>query len=98
MIAEQTAMHNPTSALPACPFDAGDVAGVVDVNGSRAEERRHWRQVFADKAKAVTVTVLGALAAWGSPSFFELERRGPTVQRLGPGLSRESDSFWPLSE
>jgi hypothetical protein len=40
-------------------------------------------------------SLLRALARWGNPGFFELERRGPVQTRLGPGLSRESDSFWP---
>jgi hypothetical protein len=98
MIAEQTAIHNLTNALPACSFDEVDVYGVADINSTRSEERRKWQRVFADRAKAVTIALIGALATCGSPSFCELERRSPTVLRLGPGLSRESDSFWPLSE
>lgn len=35
---------------------------------------------------------------WGTPAFFEFEHRGPVHERLGPGLSRASDSFWPISE
>jgi hypothetical protein len=35
---------------------------------------------------------------WGTPAFIEFEHKGPVHQRLGPGLSRESDSFWPISE
>jgi hypothetical protein len=43
-------------------------------------------------------SLLRALVRWANPGFFELERRGPVSTRLGPGLSRECDSFWPLSE
>ncbi len=30
-------------------------------------------------------SLLRALARWGNPGFFELERRGPVQTRLGPG-------------
>jgi hypothetical protein len=47
---------------------------------------------------SVTIALWRALAAWGNPSFFELERRTCEHRRLGPGVSRVSDSFWPISE
>jgi hypothetical protein len=53
--------------------------------------RRAWRHAgrFVD-------TLLRALAAHGNPSFFEFERRGAIHHRLGPGVQRVSDSFWPM--
>jgi hypothetical protein len=46
----------------------------------------------------MAIALWRALAASGSPSFFEFERRAPEHRRLGPGVSRLSDSFWPLTE
>jgi hypothetical protein len=40
----------------------------------------------------------GALAFCGNPAFFQFERKGPVETRLGPGVSRVSDSFWPSTE
>jgi hypothetical protein len=96
MISEQTAIHSATSAFPAHQFD--HTYGVVDVDAARSEERRKCRPVFAPRVKAAAIALLGTVASWGNPRFFERERRDPTFQRLGPGLGRESDSFWPLSQ
>jgi hypothetical protein len=96
MISEQTATSTPTRALPVRPV--ADMALAVEVTSIRSTGWRTRLRVFAEQTKAVTIALLGALASSVRPSFFELERRGPTHQRLGPGLSRESDCFWPLSE
>jgi hypothetical protein len=96
MISEQSAIQTPTRALPAPPFD--NVRDFDDGNGARSDERPKWRRVFIDKARAAMRALIGTVASLGNPSFFAHERRGPTLKRLGPGLSRESDAFWPLSE
>jgi hypothetical protein len=95
MISEQTPGIS-THALRLQPF--AETTLVVEAPDARS---RGWRErlvVVGVKAEAVTMALLGALASGVRPSYFELERRGPTHQRLGPGLSRESDSFWPLAE
>jgi hypothetical protein len=86
----------PTHPLHGYPF--ADASTVVDVTGTRSTRWRKPLDVVAAQAKTVIVALLGAVASGVSPSYFDLARRGPTTQRLGPGLSRESDSFWPLSE
>jgi hypothetical protein len=96
MISEQTATRTPTNALSVHSF--AQTSGVVDLSTTRSAGWRDRLQVLGAHARAVTIAVLGAVAAGVSPSYFELEQRGPTHTRLGPGLSRESDSFWPLSE
>jgi hypothetical protein len=35
---------------------------------------------------------------WGTPALFQFERQGPVQRQLGPGLSRDSDAFWAVSE
>jgi hypothetical protein len=91
MISEQTATHALTR-----PFaETGAVIAVTDPRSTGWQARL---QVVVAHTKALTITVLGALGSYGNPSLFEFERRGPTHQRLGAGLSRESDSFWPLSD
>ena len=72
-------------------FEAG--FGAADPFVAQSVARRCVR-IIAEGAGSL----LSALARWGNPGFFEFERRGPIQTRLGPGLSRESDSFWPLSE
>jgi hypothetical protein len=96
MIAEQTAMQNPTpSAMTPATFISVSPAGTCTASPSPA-----WRtrvQGVANRAQTLMISVLAALAASSSPTYFDLERQGPVEHRLGPGLSRESDSFWPLS-
>jgi hypothetical protein len=85
-----------TSGLPVLPrASARDVVGC----GSRQSIRygTQLRQI-AEQTRTVVIALMRALARWGSPSFFEFERRGPVHRRLGPGVSRVSDSFWPLTE
>jgi hypothetical protein len=60
---------------------------IVDVIGTAC---RIWREHVR--------VIAQARVFWSTPAFFEFERGGPVHQRLGPGLSRESDSFWPISE
>jgi hypothetical protein len=50
------------------------------------------------RIRQVASSMGGALASYGSPAFFQFERRGPVHTRVGPGVSRVSDSFWPLTE
>jgi hypothetical protein len=83
-------------ALQARTFAESGAA--IDATGIRSTDWRARFQAVLAHARAVLSVVLGAVAACGQPSYFELERRGPTVQRLGPGLYLESDSFWPLSD
>jgi hypothetical protein len=96
MISEQTATHTSSSALHTQSF--AQTSDVVYLTTTRSAGWRHRLQVLAAQARAVTVRLLGAVASGLGPSYFELERRAPIQTRLGPGLSRESDSFWPLSE
>jgi hypothetical protein len=70
----------------------------VDLLTSRSTGWRDRLQMLAAHTRALTIAMLGAVASGVSPSYFELEHRAPTQTRLGPGLSRESDSLWPLSE
>jgi hypothetical protein len=96
MISEQTAAHTPSQALSLHPF--ADTTAVADASDVQTTGWRERLQVVARHASTLTIALLGLLASGVRPSYFELERRGPTRERLGPGLSRESDSFWPLSE
>ncbi len=91
MISEQTATHALTR-----PF--AKTGAVIAITDSRSTGWQARLQGVVAHTKRLPITVLGALAAYGNPSFFQFERRGPTVQRLGAGLTRESDSFWPLSD
>jgi len=70
----------------------------IDATGMPSTAWRARFQAVRAHARAMLSVVLGRVAACGQPSYFELERRGRTVQRLGPGLHLESDSFWPLSD
>jgi hypothetical protein len=54
-------------------------------------------RTIASRGRKATMSTLRALASYGSPPFFEFERRGPARTNLGAGVSRASDSFWPLS-
>ena len=71
---------------------------IVDV--IRTECRTRWMQlrVVANAAASTSISVPSVRILWGTPAFFQFERGGPVHQRLGPGLSRESDSFWAVSE
>jgi hypothetical protein len=94
MISELTAAHTSTRASHFRPF-AGAVA---DFTGVRTSDWLKRFQVVAKHASTLVMALLSSLSSGVRPSYFELEQRGPTHHRLGPGLSRESDSFWPLSE
>jgi len=97
MISEQTAAHTPTSALRVQPF--AESSDAVELTTTHSAEFRYRLHVLAAQAaRVVTKALPGAIASGVSPSYFDLERYGPSQTRLGPGLSRESDSFWPLSE
>jgi hypothetical protein len=96
MIFEQTATHTPEHALRVRRL--ADMGNVVEFTGFRSTGWQKRLPGVVTQAKTATAALLRALASVGSPAFFELERRGPTQQRLGPGLIRESDSFWPLSQ
>jgi hypothetical protein len=63
----------------------------------RPQADRLIRAVYA-RARRSVLTVAGALASYGSPGYFQFERRGPVHTRVGPGVSHVSDSFWPLTE
>jgi hypothetical protein len=52
---------------------------------------------IASGARHRSISMLRARVFWGTPSFFQFERQGPVQQRLGPGLTRESGSFWTIS-
>lgn len=54
--------------------------------------------IIAQRVRTLTHSLLGAIAAYGNPSFFDFERQGPVHHSLGGGVSRVSDSFWPISE
>jgi hypothetical protein len=96
MISEQTAAHSASQALRVYPLSDTTVAG--DLTNVQTTSWRQRVQGVAEHAATLTMALLGSLASGVRPSYFELEQRGPTHDRLGPGLSRESDSFWPLSE
>lgn len=97
MIAEQTALQTPADCTTTpTPFGSSNVAaGFTDTRPAGWAE---LLQAIARQARSAARTVLGAVASASTPTFFDLERQGPVQRRLGPGLSRESDSFWPLSE
>jgi hypothetical protein len=61
--------------------------------GGGARLRSMYDAVAALPKSLVRVRPFRA-GAW----YFQLERQGPFETRLGPGLSRASDSFWALSE
>jgi hypothetical protein len=90
MISEQTAMHTRT-------LKPVSVNGVTFTT-TRSAALRKQVGIFASRALTMTTALLRALAAYGNPPYFQLERRGPVQQWLGPGVSRESDSFWPMSQ
>ena len=73
----------------------------TDALGFAAAQSVVWRtsaRTIARPALTVTTVVLRALGTHGNPAYFQFERRGPVQQRLGPGVWRESDSFWPISQ
>ena len=96
MIYEHTAIYSPTHRqMDGAPGvrrstaldDAVECPGIQ----STGSPTRPW-------IISMAAALWRALAAYGSPSFFELERRAPEHRRLGPGVSRVSDSFWPLTD
>jgi hypothetical protein len=101
MIAEQTAQNAPgRSAVPSAP-SAPALVGVSAAVRLESIRSTGWQKrlcVFSRQILAVAIALLRSLASAGNPPFFELERRGPVEHRLGPGLTRDIDSFWPLSQ
>ena len=96
MISEHTAIHTPTHRSTSRSPDVQPAVAVddaVECPGIRSTSSRMRRWIIS-----LAIALWRALAAWGNPSFFELERRGPEHRRLGPGVSRVSDSFWPLTD
>ena len=88
MISEHTAMDTRTLT----PISAGGVGFTT------TPTLREQGGIVASRALTMTTALLRALAAYGNPPYFQLERRGPVQQWLGPGVCRESDSFWPISQ
>ena len=94
-------ISNRTLLLSALSRGATTLTGLLDSDDTRVMRG-------ALEALGVTIGELGSREHvrviargrifWSTPAFFELEHKGPVHQRLGPGLSRESDSFWPISE
>jgi hypothetical protein len=96
MIAGQIALQNPTPST-FTPATFPTVSSAVECTASHSTAWRTRLQVIASHAQALSISVLAALAASSSPTYFDLAHQGPVEHLLGPGLSRESDSFWPLS-
>ncbi len=90
MISEQTAID----ARTLTPVSTDGVGFTT----TRSAALRKRVGIVASRALTMTAALLRALAAYGNPPYFQLERRGPVQQWLGPGVSRESDSFWPMSQ
>ena len=66
-----------------------------------ARQSDHWHarlSAVCDSATARARSLLQARAIRPTAWYFQLERRGPIEVRLGPGLTRPSDSFWAHSE
>jgi len=62
---------------------------------------RWWQQcirLISHSLWRTAASLLRFRLLWGTPSFSQFERRSPVERRLGPGLSRDLDSFWPVSE
>jgi hypothetical protein len=96
MISEHTAIHTPTHRLTIRSPDVQPSVALddaVECPGIRSTSSRMRLWTIS-----MAIVLWRALAAWGNPSFFELERRAPEHRRLGPGVSRVSNSFWPLTE
>ncbi len=90
MISEQTAMD----ARTLVPVSTDGVGSTT----TRSDALRKHVGIVASRVLTMTTALLRALAVYGNPPYFQLERSGPVQQRLGPGVSRESDSFWPISQ
>jgi hypothetical protein len=94
MIAEQTALQRPTrSTIAPATFTPA-----IDALPATATLPTAWARRLSDVVADAAIGVLRAVGRSGNPPYFELERRGPVERRLGPGLYRVSDSFWPISE
>jgi hypothetical protein len=90
MISEHTAMH--TRSLT--PVSADGMA----LTTTRSAAFRKRAGTVAGRALIMATALLRALVTYGNPPYFQLEQKGPVQQRLGPGLCRESDAFWPISQ
>jgi hypothetical protein len=96
MIYEHATIHTPSPRLTVRASGVrslvalGDAVECPGIQSTRSRTRP-W-------IISMTIALWRALAAWGNPSFFEFERRTPEHRRLGPGVSRVSDSFWPLTD
>ena len=90
MMSEQTASH----ARTLTPVSAPGVAFTRTRSAALAKQVG----IVASQALTITTGLLRALAGYGNPPYLELERRGPVQQRLGRGVIRESDTFWPISQ
>jgi hypothetical protein len=55
-------------------------------------------QLIGHSLRRMGASLLRLRVVWGTPAFFQFERQGPVQRRLGPGLSRDPDGFWPVSE
>jgi hypothetical protein len=101
MIADHTSIRTPTHRVMTGTPRVSPVVGPGEIVECPASRSTGWRSalpVVVKHVATVTTALLSALGSWANPSFFEPGRGGPAEQRLGPGLSRESDSFWPLSQ
>jgi hypothetical protein len=96
MISEQSPTQTLNGAVHVQAI--AEAGAVINVASTRFTVWQARLQVVAAQARAVGIAVLETLAARETTWDVESERRGPIHQRLGPGLRRESDSFWALSE
>src|SRR5215472_12849255 len=67
---------------------------------SRPRSGWWWQyiQLIGNSPRRTGASLLRLRVVWGTPAFFRFERRGPFQRRLGPGLWKDPDSFWPVSE
>ena len=71
---------------------------VADFSATPSSVWRTYLCAVVERARRGAMSLGHVLASCNNPWFFEFERRAPVHQRFGPGLSRASDSFWPISE
>jgi hypothetical protein len=96
MISEHATIHTSSPSLRVRASGArpsADLGDAVECPDIQSTGSRMWPWSIS-----MAIALWRALAAWGNPSYFELERRAPEHRRLGPGVSRVSDSFWPLTD